>query len=154
MSAIPATVSDQQHDCTDSTLGSASTESQFALRELRVEWRKWRDCREASPVSLPGPDLPSGLPLHSATGSLSVSRCLSSSEGSQLRPRSSSRILNRDYHLALNNKCGRTVNKSHHKAAVLRLTTANLLRLLSAASRTSLEKSENEQQSIGVGSFS
>ena len=39
--------------------------------------------------------------------------------------RAGAKILNGDYHLALNNKCGKTVNKSHRKAAAaVRLTTA------------------------------
>ena len=68
--------------------------------------------------------------------------------------RAGAKILNGDYHLALNNKCGKTVNKSHRKAAAaVRLTTANLLRLLSAAPRSSVEKSENERHIGGVISF-
>ena len=103
---------------------------------------------EASLVSLPGTDLPSCLPP--ALSSVSV---WAAGTTVSEQPQSWSKILVRDFHLALNIKCGQTVNKSHNKAAVLRPTTANLLRLLSAAPRSSVEKSENERHIGGVISF-
>ena len=118
MSAISVSVSQLAATfSTDSTLGTASTESQFALKELRVEWGLSCFSSRYWPAVL------------SATGSL-VSQCLGSRDASQCSVRTSelragAKILNGDYHLALNNKCGKTVNKSHRKAAAaVRLTTA------------------------------
>ena len=133
MSAISVWVSEQQH---------FQLPPHLARPQLKVSllWKSW-EWSEASPLSLPGTDLPSCLPP--ALSSVSV---WAAGTTVSEQPQSWSKILVRDYHLALNIKCGQTVNKSH-KAAVLRLTTANLLRLLSAASRSSVEKSEPDQQS-------
>ena len=123
---------------TDSTLGTASTESQFALKELRVE-------RGLSCFSSRYWVVSTDPAVLSATGS-PVSQCLSSSDGSQLRPPSWSRILKRDIITIwpwIINVAKLSTNLTLKLLShVLRPTAANLAWLLSTAQRSSVEKSE------------